>query len=164
MSTASTTALRVGARVLLLNPDHRALLIHACDPDDPSHDWWELPGGGQDTGETLEQTARRELAEETGIELDRLGPCLWIRETHFHYRGTSHHRREHVYLAMTPAITPSRAPVHTENEKLGLIEHRWWTAPELARCRTKLLPPRLPELLEDICAGNIPAEPACFVT
>ena len=28
---------------------------------------WEVPGGGQDAGETLEQTAARELAEEAAI-------------------------------------------------------------------------------------------------
>lgn len=159
MSTASVSTLRVGARVLLLDRDDRALLIHARDPDDPSHHWWELPGGGNDPGETLEQTARREVAEETGIELDQLGPCLWIRETHFHYRGQQHHRREHVYLARAAVTNPSRAPIRTENEKLGLIEHRWWTTTELTHCANKLLPSSLPELLADICTGRIPAEP-----
>jgi 8-oxo-dGTP pyrophosphatase MutT (NUDIX family) len=32
-------------------------------------------------GEALPDTARRELAEETGILLDHLGPHLWDRET-----------------------------------------------------------------------------------
>lgn len=159
MSTASVSTLRIGARVLLLDHDDRALLIHARDPDDPTHHWWELPGGGSDPGETLEQTARREVAEETGIELDKLGPCLWIRETHFHYRGNPHHRREHVFLARAAVTTPSRAPVRTENEKRGLIEHLWWTTPEVTRCADKLLPPRLPELLAGICSGHIPADP-----
>ncbi|MGQ0774107.1 MAG: hypothetical protein ACT4NY_06775 [Pseudonocardiales bacterium] len=29
------------------------MLIHALDPDDPGHHWWELPGGGLDDGEDL---------------------------------------------------------------------------------------------------------------
>ena len=34
-----------------------------------------------DPGEALPDTARRELAEKTGILLDHLGPHLWDRET-----------------------------------------------------------------------------------
>ena len=45
ITTASTTP-RIGARVLLLDAADRMLLIHALDPEDPRHHWWELPGGG----------------------------------------------------------------------------------------------------------------------
>ncbi len=31
---------------------------------------WALPGGKQDSGETLTQTAKREFMEETGLDLD----------------------------------------------------------------------------------------------
>lgn len=162
MPTASVF-LRIGARVLLLDGDDRSLLIHARDPDDPNHNWWELPGGGCEPGETLEETARREVAEETGIPLGQLGPCLWIRETRFRYRGHQHHRREHVYLARVADATPSRAPVRTDNERLGLIEHRWWTTAELTRSTEKLLPPTLPELLAQVLTGRCPARPT-FLT
>ncbi|MBF0143270.1 MAG: NUDIX hydrolase [Magnetococcales bacterium] len=40
---------------------------------------WELPGGGAMEGETTRETARRELAEETGIripELERFRPLM----------------------------------------------------------------------------------------
>lgn len=50
---APTPAPRLGARVPLLDETDRVLLIHARDPDDPDHHWWELPGGGADPGETL---------------------------------------------------------------------------------------------------------------
>ena len=73
MTIPSEPALRVGARVLLLNHNDEVLLIHARDPDDPGHHWWELPGGGQDRGEKLEDTARREIAEETGLLLNEIG-------------------------------------------------------------------------------------------
>ncbi|GLY42998.1 hypothetical protein Amsp01_090210 [Amycolatopsis sp. NBRC 101858] len=76
MTVASEPALRVGARVLLLNSDEEVLLIHARDPHDPGHHWWELPGGGQDPGEKLEDTALREIAEETGLVLDEIGRKL----------------------------------------------------------------------------------------
>jgi 8-oxo-dGTP pyrophosphatase MutT (NUDIX family) len=155
MPPADAPTLRIGARVLLLDRNDRVLLIHARDPDQPDHHWWELPGGGNDSGETLEETARRELAEETGILLDHLGPHLWDRETHFHYRGRQHHRRESVYLARTTDTAPTLRPKHTANEKAGLIEHRWWTQPQLAASRDNLLPANLPALLAEILNGTL---------
>lgn len=153
--------LRIGARVLLLDTNDRVLLIHAHDPDDPQHHWWELPGGGQDPGEALDDTARRELAEETGILLDHLGPHVWDRETHFHYRGREHHRRETVYLARTTRTAPTLQPRHTANEKAGLLGWHWWAQPELAHCPDKLLPPNLSALLADILNGSF--QPPIFL-
>jgi hypothetical protein len=37
--SSTNMAPRLGARVLLLDPFDRVLLIHARDPDDPSHHW-----------------------------------------------------------------------------------------------------------------------------
>ncbi|MGH4019073.1 MAG: NUDIX hydrolase [Pseudonocardiaceae bacterium] len=153
VTPAQAPTLRIGARVLLLDRDDHVLLIHAKDPDQPGHHWWEPPGGGADPGEAPADTARRELAEETGILLDRIGAHLWDRETRFHYRGREHHRRESVYLARVTDTAPSLRPEHTANEKVGLIEHRWWTQPELVACRDKLLPPNLPALLAGVLDG-----------
>lgn len=152
---AEAPTLRIGARVLLLDPADRVLLIHARDPDQPAHHWWELPGGGADPGEALSDAARRELAEETGVLVEQIGAHLWDRETRFHYRGREHHRRESVYLARITDTAPSLRPKHTANEKAGLIEYRWWPQPELAGCSDKLLPPNLPTLLADVLAGRL---------
>jgi 8-oxo-dGTP pyrophosphatase MutT (NUDIX family) len=82
MSASTGTAMpRIGARVLLLDPANRVLLIHALNPADPDHHWWELPGGGLDHGEDLQAAARREVAEETGITLLALGRKLCVRES-----------------------------------------------------------------------------------
>jgi 8-oxo-dGTP pyrophosphatase MutT (NUDIX family) len=150
-----TPTLRIGARVLLLDQHDRVLLIHAKDPHQPDHHWWELPGGGADPGEALSDTARRELAEETGILLDHLGPHLWDRETRFRYRSQDHHRRETVYLARITDTAPTLRPRHTENEKEGLLGHHWWSEPELAACTDEILPPNLPALLTDALTGQL---------
>lgn len=158
-ASTSTVTPRIGARVLLLDPADRVLLIHALDPSDPDHHWWELPGGGLDEGEDLHAAARREVAEETGIMLTTLGRELWVRESRFRYKGLDHHRIEHVFLARTPSAAPQVALKPTENEKAGLIERRWWSADELRQCRDKLLPAELPVLLDDLLADRFSPRP-----
>lgn len=46
------------------------LLVQRGKP--PRHGQWSLPGGAQDLGERAEAAARRELREETGIEVGPL--------------------------------------------------------------------------------------------
>jgi 8-oxo-dGTP pyrophosphatase MutT (NUDIX family) len=51
-----------GANVILINNEDQILLHHRIDKD-----WWGLPGGAMEIGESLEQTARREVQEEVGL-------------------------------------------------------------------------------------------------
>lgn len=47
--------------------DGRVLLIRRARP--PLQGEWSIPGGGLDVGETIAEGVRRELIEETGIEV-----------------------------------------------------------------------------------------------
>jgi len=59
----------VGIGVAVLR-DSGVLMIRRGRP--PGEGAWSLPGGAQKLGETVEQAARRELAEETGLTVRTL--------------------------------------------------------------------------------------------
>lgn len=59
----------VGIGVIVLRGD-AVLLVRRGKP--PNVGSWTLPGGAQEIGETVEAAARRELLEETGIEVGPL--------------------------------------------------------------------------------------------
>ena len=56
-----------GASVIVCNAENKVLMLHRSD-----NDCWCFPGGALDLGENLEETARREVAEETGLVLGEL--------------------------------------------------------------------------------------------
>jgi 8-oxo-dGTP pyrophosphatase MutT (NUDIX family) len=56
-----------GAAVIVLDSRRHVLLLQRADTGG-----WGLPGGFMDPGETLEETARREVMEEVGLELGEL--------------------------------------------------------------------------------------------
>ena len=58
---------------------------------------WTLPKGTPDPGETVEQTALREVAEETGLEVNIVEPLPSI-EYDFVQNGTRIHKVVHYFL------------------------------------------------------------------
>lgn len=57
----------VGATIIVWDSEGRILLQHRSDTNN-----WGIPGGAMEPGETMEDTARRELYEETGLEAGEL--------------------------------------------------------------------------------------------
>ncbi|MFB4212831.1 NUDIX hydrolase [Shouchella sp. JSM 1781072] len=57
----------VGATILVFNESGDILLQHRKDTEE-----WGLPGGVMELGESFEETAERELFEETGLRAERL--------------------------------------------------------------------------------------------
>lgn len=63
-------SLTADVAVLRLMEEPEILLVQRKDP--PFRDCWALPGGFMEMEETLEEAARRELEEETGIRAGEL--------------------------------------------------------------------------------------------
>jgi 8-oxo-dGTP diphosphatase len=59
----------VGIGIVVIK-GNTVLLVRRGKP--PNVGAWTLPGGAQELGETAEEAARRELLEETGLEVDSL--------------------------------------------------------------------------------------------
>ncbi|PXY20837.1 NUDIX domain-containing protein [Prauserella muralis] len=142
--------MHIGARVLLLDPDDRVLLLLSVDPDEPRRRWWDLPGGKREGREDLADTARRELVEETGLEPDTLERVLWEREARYRFRGQRWHRRDTTFLGRLAAPAPAKV-----RERSNLLDARWWTLEEVRRSAEKFLPPELPRLLAEVLDGGL---------
>lgn len=69
---------------------------------------WEFPGGQMEPGEEPEQTALREVAEETGFVVRSLGKLAVIKHSYTRYRVTMH-----AYLAGFPDGAKPPEPVLT---------------------------------------------------
>jgi len=148
---------RPAARVLLLDPDGRVLLLRFVMPD-TGFAWWATPGGGLDARETPDQAARREVFEETGLRDFELGPCVWIREHVFHWRGEHWRQQERIYLARVEAFELSLEGL-LEHEVEMMREHRWWSAAEIEASAERFAPRRLGQLLAELLRDGPPAKP-----
>jgi len=114
---------------------------------------WQSVTGSQDAGETLCETAIREVREETGLDATRLELVSWGIENHYEiYQRWRHryapgvtHNSEHVFGLRLPAPMPvNLAP----REHLQYVWLPWQDA--AARCFSpsnaaaiRLLPARL---------------------
>ncbi len=86
----------VGIGAVVLRPAEKGhsgavLLVRRAKP--PAAGQWSIPGGAQEVGETAESAARRELREETGLEVGPLALIAHVDSIHpdkagrvqFHY-------------------------------------------------------------------------------
>jgi len=145
---------RPAARALVLDRRDRTLLV--LFRDDTGQTWWATPGGGVNQGETLEQTIRRELAEEAGLVDFELGPEIWRRDPTYAWYGRIYHQRERIHLVRVeehePAPTIDLAAEHVHDV-------RWWTLPELEAAEEQLVPQSLPQRLRELLEHGPPPEP-----
>jgi dihydroneopterin triphosphate diphosphatase len=100
----------VSVLVVIHTPDHQILLLERADHPG----WWQSVTGSQDAGETLTETAIREIREETGLDAAKYKLSDWGYQNRYEifdcYRhryvpGTTHNT-EHVFGLDIPAPLP----------------------------------------------------------
>lgn len=124
--------------------------------------WWELPGGGIDAGESYAEAAVRELREETGLVVaaEDVGPPTWRRTATFRHRGRRLLQHEVVVLVRHPAPAPAlETSGRFDYEIEDYFDHRWWSVRDLVSSNERFYPGRLPEFLPALLAGREVDEP-----
>ena len=81
----------VRTKALIINDKEEITLVY-------SHQSYQFPGGHLEEGETIEDCLRREVKEETGIDLDGKMELFYkIRYFNKNYRNTNKNRENDIY-------------------------------------------------------------------
>jgi len=100
----------VSVLVVIHTPDLQVLLLERAD----APGYWQSVTGSQDAGETLRETAVREVREETGLDAARFGLSDWQQQNQFEIYARWRHRyapgvthnSEHVFGLLLPEALP----------------------------------------------------------
>jgi 8-oxo-dGTP pyrophosphatase MutT (NUDIX family) len=143
----------------VLDDESRVLLLCYADDETGEHRWIP-PGGALEPGETHEQAARRELAEEVGLSDAVVRPCNWTRDIVWEWKGQAYRSQEEWFLTRVPRAFQVESPGLVEDEVIA--DWRWWTLADLEVARAGgdvIRPRRLAELVKSLIEDGPPATP-----
>jgi 8-oxo-dGTP pyrophosphatase MutT (NUDIX family) len=151
------------ARALLIDPDDRVLMMKLAGRRivDPAArlrpTFWVTPGGSLEAGESFQDGLRRELREETGLEIADVGRHVWISDKELDISGERVLTRAHVYALRVPAFEPVVREM-TPEETESFRGFRWWSLADIVASRESFIPRDLAALLRPLLAGDWPVE------
>ncbi len=128
---------KTGCSVLVLSGDQVLLIKRGKDP---YQGHWSLPGGSQEPGETLEDCARRELLEETGLTAERMEFAI-VRDRMGHLPDSS---LSHHFVLATYVVDAFTGILQASDDA---ADAAWFTLSELETVPTT---PDTPEFIRDL--------------
>jgi 8-oxo-dGTP pyrophosphatase MutT (NUDIX family) len=146
---------RNGARLLLLDPNDRLLMLRGHDLDNPERSWWFTVGGGVGPGERPQDAAVRELREEAGLTIsadDLVGPVA-TRRAVFDFARQLVRQDEVFFLAHLSSPAEVSDAGWTELERSFMDDIRWWDLDELETVEVEVFPGGLVRLVRQLAAG-----------
>jgi len=139
MSQENELQTRIRVAALIARGDEILLAEH----EKGGRRYWLLPGGGMEYGESIEETLKRELLEEAGLEIE-VGDLLWMVES------IPEDRHRHVLNLILRAQARSEV-LHPTPDRV-LRDVRWMKIRELETLR--LFPDTLREILDYLETGE----------
>ena len=123
---------RSTARVLPVDPAGRVLLLRGWDPARRDAPFWFTIGGATDPGETLAETAARELHEEVGITAapDELGAPIAELRIEFVHEGRLI-ERDQAFFVLAVVDPEISFDLQDADERATIGEYGWWTPDDL---------------------------------
>lgn len=104
----------VGTTILISNDEGKMLFQHRTDSED-----WGLPGGAMELGESIEETAHRELYEETGLKADNLELVDVFSGEEFFYKYPNGDETYNVIFLFEPTNITGNMKIN-DNESIEL--------------------------------------------
>ena len=145
---ADEIIVRAATRLIVLDRADRVLLLHTRGFPSPLDESWGTPGGEIEPGESVAEAARRELFEETGIDVADVGNVVTTIESDYisrdrHYRQTDHFfsvRVNEVEIAIDVPVYPA------------FLGYAWWDIADAVSSGLRLFPEQLPEIMRTLLA------------
>jgi 8-oxo-dGTP diphosphatase len=123
---------RISAKAIIVRDGQLLVIVHR----DADGEWYSLPGGGQESFETLPDAVRRECLEEIGAVVE-VGELLHVRD----YIGRHHEFADadadahQVELMFAVSVPDDYTPRIGTGPDTGQIGTRWLALDELATAR-----------------------------
>ena len=155
---------RVGARLLVIDPEDRVLLIEEAWSAGPEAPWrhWLTPGGGVEDGESLTAAATREVIEETGlrIELPDGARAVSVQKRRWDWHDVHYLQTDHIFAARVARPFLAVPAGATAMEEQTVVGSRWWSVAELRASDAVFVPSSIADLVERAAGDDTLSRPA----
>jgi len=95
----------------------------------------------------VQNAARRELFEETGIKVENIGPCLEHVQGEFLFRGKRYRQMEALFAVQLQECPPPHRHTLSAIEGEAHLGYGWWHLNDALEAGLRLYPKELPEIV-----------------